>query len=31
MTGNVKLQEKTYETGNVVRGLSVITVDITKR
>ena len=30
-TGNVKLQEKTCETGNVIRGLFVITVDITKR
>ena len=30
-TGNVKLQEKTCETGNGVRGLFVITVDITKR
>lgn len=29
-TGNVKLQEKTCETGNVIRGLFVITVDITK-
>ena len=31
MTGIVILQEKTCDPGNVIRGLFVITVDITKR